>query len=347
MTDRVLAIDELSPELRRLIAAMNKARRLARYAPAAIQGRRTMRHEVVTVTPALAAEWLARPSVRQRTLARNVLVKYARAMGEGRWHQPSTDPIAFTKSGELLNGQHRLTALVRAGVTLQMLVAYDVPEDLFDVMDTGRSRTAAQFIRSPNARAVASVARMILWYDERRLEDPRHPTAPVGGGVSFDNDELLDVIEGDLAEIITQSVRDAERARRWCGIPTSIHATVLAIARREGADPVMVDGWLYGIMEAVGLGMDDPRRRLRQRLTDQTNSQHIRRSVPAVWMLTVRAFNAYMQGRPVKVLKYESEDPAPAIDITGNVGTRERVNHHRSVTSPARVVTQAPPPGAI
>jgi hypothetical protein len=333
-------MDELPPELRRLVAALIKANRPMRHASVAVQGRRNMRHEVVTVTPALAAEWLSRPWVRQRTLARNILAKYARAMIEGRWHQPSIDPIAFTESGELLNGQHRLTALVRTGVTLQMLVAYDVPEDLFDVIDTGRARTAAQFVRGPNARALASVARMILWYDERRLEDPKHPTPPQGSAVSFDNDELLGVLEGALADTIAQSVRDAERARRWCGVPVSIHATVLTIARREGADSNMVDGWLYGIMEAVGLGIDDPRRRLRQRLTDSANSQHIRRSVPAVWMLTVRAFNAYMQGRPVKVLKYESEDAAPAIDLTGNAGHREVVQRGRAVTRPAGVVTE-------
>jgi hypothetical protein len=262
-------------------------------------------------------------------------------MVEGRWHEPSTDPIAFTTNGELLNGQHRLTALIRSGVTLDMLVAYDVPEDLFDVIDTGRKRQAAQFVRAPHATALASAARMILWYDKRRLADPKHPMQPTGPtAVGFDNDELLAVIEGPLADILAESVRDATRAVRWCGIPPSVHATVLTIARREGADPVLLDGWLYGLIEGVGLGMDDPRRRLRQRLTDQANSIHLRRSVPAVWMLTVRAFNAYMQQRPVKTLKYEATDAAPAIDLTGNVAGRERVQAHRAVTTRASDVTE-------
>lgn len=337
---RVVRLDELNADERRLVLALIAAGESRKKGGSAMEeiakpdsdSRTVMRHEVITVTPELAAEWLARPSTRQRTLSRNVVHGYGRAMAEGRWHEPSTDPIAFTSNGELLNGQHRLTALIRMGVTLEMLVAYDVPEELFDVIDTGRRRQAAQFIRAPHATALASAARMILWYDKRRLVDPKHPMQPTGPtAVGFDNDELLEVIEGPLADILTESVRDATRAVRWCGIPPSVHATVLTIARREGADPAMIDGWLYGLIEGVGLGMDDPRRRLRQRLTDQANSIHLRRSVPAVWMLTVRAFNAYMQQRPVKMLKYEAEDAAPAIDLTGTTANQERVNRQRTV----------------
>lgn len=302
-----------------------------------------MRFEIITVTPELAAEWLARPSTRQRSQARNTIVKYARAMTEGRWHEPTTDPISFTALGELLNGQHRLVAVIKSGVTLDMLVAFDVPEVLFDVIDTPRARTASQFVRQTFANELTSAARLVLWYDQRRLSDPAKPSDPTGStAMGFDNDELLDYIEGPANPQLTVSVREAKAASRFCGIPTSVHAAVLTIARREGAEEGRISDWLYGLVEGVGLGFDDPRRRLRQRLLD-TSSRHIRRSVPAVWMLTVRAFNAWMQDRPVKTLKYEPEDAPPAIDMTGRQTQRERTATFRSrraaVTTHADAVT--------
>lgn len=339
MTDRIVHWNELTADQRRLIqalidaAANDRPRSRKEVSPVGI------RHETLVVTPELAAEWLAKPSARQRSVARNTVAKYSRAMTEGRWHEPTTDPIAFTEDGLLLNGQHRLTAVVKSGVSLEMLVAYDVPAILFDVIDTGRARTASQFVGQPYANELAATARLLLWYDERRLADPTKVAQPTGSGaMSFDNDEILAVIEGEASATLAEAVREGKNAYRWCGIPTSVHAAVLVIARREGADSGRLDGWLYGITEGIGLELDDPRRRLRQRLTDH-NSKHLRRSIPAVWMLTVRAFNAYMQGRPVKTLKYEADDAPPAIDLTGKVGGRERVAAHRAVTTHASGVT--------
>jgi hypothetical protein len=132
-------------------------------------------------------------------------------------------------------------------MTLDMLLAFDVSEDLFDIIDTGRRRSASQFVRAPHATGMTAAARMVLWYDGRRLADPAHPTAPSGGALSFDNDEILQLIEGELAETLALSVREASRAMRWSGIPVSTHAAVLTIARREGADAGRLDSWLDGL----------------------------------------------------------------------------------------------------
>lgn len=277
-----------------------------------------MRHEVVTVTPEVASEWLGRPLAQQRTISRNDVAKYERAMREGRWREPSLDPIAFTEEGLLLNGQHRLAALIKAGMSIEMLIVHDVPGDLFPTIDTGRRRQASQFVRLPNATALASTTRLVLWYHKRRMADPRHPMSPVGpSAVGFDTDEILAFIEGEWGETLQASVHEARMAARYSGVPTSVMGAVLVIARMEGADPLLLEEWIQGLTEGIGLTEDDPRRRLRQRLLDTSSSAHIRRSVVAVWMLTVRAFNAWMQGRPVKTLKYEAGDAPPAIDLTG------------------------------
>lgn len=281
-----------------------------------------MRHDIVTVTPQMASEWLAHPAARQRSVSRNFVAQYARAMTEGRWQEPTIDPIALTPEGKLLNGQHRLLAVIKADRNVEMLIAFDVPEKIFDIIDTNRRRQAAQFVRTSSASLVASAARLILWYDLRRAtgESPLHP---LGFAIAFDNDEILGLIEGPLGETIQQSVLEANRAYRAASVPPSAHAAILTIARRDGADPNRLELWLEGVTDGLGLSAGDPRLLLRQRMQDHIRGKHTRGSGPAVWMLTARAFNAFMQGRTMRNLIYVSSDAPPAIDAQGTASASQ------------------------
>ncbi|HEY5050458.1 MAG TPA: hypothetical protein VII50_06125, partial [Acidothermaceae bacterium] len=71
-----------------------------------------MRSKVQTITPAKAAEWLE-ANTTNRPVSRTVVRSFAEAMKRGEWivtHQG----IAFDVSGVLIDGQHRLAAVVEA-----------------------------------------------------------------------------------------------------------------------------------------------------------------------------------------------------------------------------------------
>ena len=83
-----------------------------------------MKSEVMTITPELAAEWLAH-NTHNRNVRQNVVGKYASDMKAGRWlltHQG----IAFDADNVLVDGQHRLMAVVQSGVPVGMLVTRGV-----------------------------------------------------------------------------------------------------------------------------------------------------------------------------------------------------------------------------
>lgn len=280
----------------------------------------TLRHEIVTVTPEIAREWLAQPFARQRTVSATKVGTYARAMAEGRWQEPSLDPIAFTSDGQLLNGQHRLAALITTGRPLEMLVAHEVPETLFDIIDTPRPRTAAQFVRGAHPTQHVAAARMVLWHQQRRDLGRRRPT---GQAVQFDNDVLLALIEGPTGGELSRAVEEAYRAWRSSGIPVGAHAAVLYLARLEaGVDHARLDAWIEGVIEGIELGREDTRRLLRQRMSDQRDGPDSRR-MPQGWDLTVRAFNAWMQGRTFASLQPGKGNINAPVDLTGSVAVAE------------------------
>jgi hypothetical protein len=91
------------------------------------------------VTPEMAKKWLGenRENRRKRGWWVQALVS---AINRGEWittHQG----IAFTTSGRLADGQHRLEAIVESGVALEMLVVTGLGEDCFKVIDNGVKRT--------------------------------------------------------------------------------------------------------------------------------------------------------------------------------------------------------------
>lgn len=122
---------------------------------------------IETVTPELAAEWL-----KSNTANRAVIIKQVEALAEaikrGEW-RVTHQGIAFAVDGSLLDGQHRLHAVVKAGVAVQMRVTRGLPLDTRDAIDTGTTRRAADVLAiadgihvGTNKRAVILAARALV-----------------------------------------------------------------------------------------------------------------------------------------------------------------------------------------
>jgi len=65
----------------------------------------SMRTEVMSVTPDMAAKWLTQNSGSQRTVSRHTVDKYAADMAAGMW-ELTHQAIAFNTTGDLVDGQH-------------------------------------------------------------------------------------------------------------------------------------------------------------------------------------------------------------------------------------------------
>lgn len=99
------------------------------------------RFENITVTPADAEAWLeVNFNNRPKTTAK--IREMARDMRNGRFLL-NGETIKFSPDGNLLDGQHRLEALIISGVPIRLSVAYDVQDESQLTMDTGTKRNVA------------------------------------------------------------------------------------------------------------------------------------------------------------------------------------------------------------
>jgi len=97
------------------------------------------------VTPQLASEWL-KLNKTNRPLKEKTIKEYALLMARGIWSQTSPETIKFNTKGILLDGQHRLAAIVKSQQTIDMLIHRNIPDDNFKVIDMGAKRTVGDIL---------------------------------------------------------------------------------------------------------------------------------------------------------------------------------------------------------
>lgn len=104
-----------------------------------------MKTQIEHITPEKARKYL--DGNYGNRLIRNTWVENLAGMIlRGEWvatHQG----LAFAKDGRLLDGQHRLHAIVRAGKAVDILVTHDLDEAVFRHIDGGRTRTPADRVK--------------------------------------------------------------------------------------------------------------------------------------------------------------------------------------------------------
>jgi hypothetical protein len=117
---------------------------------------------VIDVTPNLAREWL-RTNTHNRKLRDRAVADYARDMTAGHWTL-NGESIKFATDGTVLDGQHRLRAVIDADTTVQMLVVIGLDPAAQETMDTGRKRTTGDVMGlrgEANAHTLAAILRRV------------------------------------------------------------------------------------------------------------------------------------------------------------------------------------------
>lgn len=114
-----------------------------------------------TIGPKEAARILSR--VHERQAGRDykaTIDQYAKQMVEGSWDEAVAQTISVSDRGELMDGWHRLHAVIKADRAVRFLVVRNVPSEAFAKFDAGRARSLA--FRTGMTSETAAIATMLL-----------------------------------------------------------------------------------------------------------------------------------------------------------------------------------------
>lgn len=261
---------------------------------------------VESITPDMAEEY-ATGKTHNRAKSDALIQKYLREMCDGRWRL-NGEPIIFSDTGRLLDGQHRMNALHQYGKPLKFLVVRGVEEDAFTTIDTGSARKGKDVFSIKgisNPMIASAICKMCLQWEH-------------GGGnlskinVTFSNDELLKYFESNT-EAISEGTRIANRPelrRRLCPTATG---TLVVLCNREFPD--LVERFLLGLETGANLSNGDPVLTLRNRLEREKEGLG-RMALPAKFALLFKAWNAFVCDRSLPKLSYAPEKEKYPIPIT-------------------------------
>lgn len=117
-----------------------------------------MHVELRLVTPG-HAEALLKGNTNNRKKDEKKITRYAKSMANGDWNAAAGAPILLQSDGTLLNGQHRLEAVVRCGQAITLLIMEDVPAETFWLVDQGEGkRTLAQKLGMQGSKYSSAMA---------------------------------------------------------------------------------------------------------------------------------------------------------------------------------------------
>lgn len=100
---------------------------------------------LASVTPELAQKLLKFNLGNNRDISKSAVTKYAKKMQQGQWKISA--PITFSKEGYLIDGQHRLNAVVKAEISVPFMMMLGVPLEAAENIDRGRRRTITDVSR--------------------------------------------------------------------------------------------------------------------------------------------------------------------------------------------------------
>jgi hypothetical protein len=268
-----------------------------------------MRTHIQRVGPEDAAELLAH-NPRNRPVSEKKVEELARTITGGDWRL-THQGIALLPGGDLLDGQHRLRAIVRAGRAVDLMVTV-LDEDLFDVIDTGRPRNARDALHLAGvswSNNLPAPIRLVSHY-----RGPLSAAPMRGSQVKLTNRAIVQLALGQpaYAELAPTAERLAISMGRR-GLASGLLAALVVL--HEDAPRLAEEQREFAerIAEPILLTSNHPILSLRRWLTVSVG-QAPKDQGQLTMYGTLRAWNAYVEGRQLaRILVRLGRDSAPKV----------------------------------
>ena len=258
---------------------------------------------VQRIGPELAGQYIEGMS-KNRNISQRDVESLARAMKQGLWREDAGDPIRLNSDGQMIDGQHRMWAIVESGCEFSFLVIRGIDNSTQMIMDTGRGRRLADQLRIRGEKYPSELASAISlysgWINERMLMrgggNKTKIMIPEGISILEQHPELRKSVA--IGYGIARAVKGG--AGRW----SAIHCVLSEI------DAVDADAFFRQIQTGENLSATSPIMALRRRLADDALTQR-KLGIREYTALVFKAWNAYREGRDIQVLSWKAGGATP------------------------------------
>ncbi len=130
------------------------------------------------ITPLEAKHILKYYNNSNRKPSKVVATKYATDMISGNW-MSNFQPISFDSDGMVIDGQHRLYAILMTGISQNVIIHYGLSPEVFPSIDNGKILTNADILNKmgydpTNTAILAALIRSIIAYNTNGNYDSKN-----------------------------------------------------------------------------------------------------------------------------------------------------------------------------
>jgi len=254
------------------------------------------------ITPRLAAQYFEARDAN-RAFSEVLAKKYAADIRGSRWDD-NGETVKFAVGGRLIDGQHRMAAIVETGVTLELLVVRGLAPATILTIDAGKARTYGnhlQILGERNANTIAAAVAMI--YAHERGGILRTKVNPSHRALDITRQKHPRVVESAAFILSAPNLRPL---RVPPGMATFLHYAFSA------SDAEMAETFFVGLKTGEMLSSADPVFQLRARLLLNTASRE-RINQKRMAHYIIKAWNFTRSGRRVKSFCISHNEAFPEI----------------------------------
>lgn len=257
-----------------------------------------------SITPEIAKQMLSRNKKNRPLNERNMQIMVADMKG-GTFNLTG-DTIKFSVEGDLLDGQHRLHAIVKSNTTQQMMVARGLESESFKYIDIGKKRSAGDVLGIMGMKyphRVAAVTKFIMMFKNGNYAGAMYSDA----ASKVTHAKISEYAEENL-DSITESMRFGFDKENKIVPPVLLSAMHFIFKSINSND---ADEFSWKLASGANLTKDNPIYVLRQKMIMDIRQQKKIRSLEQL-ALFCKAWNLYRKNQRVSTLKWDGlKDPFP------------------------------------
>jgi hypothetical protein len=251
----------------------------------------------ILTTPELAKHYLSK-NINNRRINDQRVQGYVNDMLAGRWKEDTFEFIKIAKDGTVLDGQHRLSAVIKSNSAINLHFVFELEKSIFDVLDTGKPRgnnDALKIAGIPNSIVVSSVIQGYLSIKNCNLSSKNKDK-------SLSNTALLDYYNQNINYWNNKSKYTMSKRLAFSGVLTSKVIGSLSCL----FDEINIDDSL-DFMDQLTSGLNITNNSvhlLRKKLIANKINKFNAVSEKIVYAWIIRCWNAYRKNIELKIIKY-------------------------------------------
>lgn len=227
-----------------------------------------MNIQQIIMTPEIARDLLTKNN-NNRKIRRGLVVKLCQDIKDGQWHL-THQPVAIDSNGTVLDGQHRLTAIVEAGIAVPLMLATGCQPETMIAVDTGNTRTIGDVMTikgTKNATAKAAIMRLYKSYFDQ-------PEYMWSGRNVYSVQTIEDAVQkidnfDDVLNIAKKATREFKL------LTTSAVGAFMLLGMEAGYSLDSIEAFLYKLSTGDQVALTDPIYAYRQYLINSTKSKYV------------------------------------------------------------------------